>query len=275
MWFFAVAVAQAQPTCPATVAEFSAAIDDAENAFASLDLAGLRASAADARGEIGCLPGAIPPILAARLHRVEALRAFADADEAGARRALLAARVLDPTGELPARVVPADHPIRKLDPGAQSQLPASVVVSAPTAGRVVFDGSVRLDRPSDRPTVLQLVDNRGAVTLGAYLWPEAPMPPYPISVATAPSASTSTATVKPRSGSISVPLAIVGGVGLAAAGVTYALAGGSHAEFVDPTTPVAEIPALYETTNTLVYASIACAAVGVGTGATAVIVGQW
>ncbi|GDX78722.1 hypothetical protein LBMAG42_05330 [Deltaproteobacteria bacterium] len=275
MWFFAIAVAHAQPTCPATVAEFAAAIDDAENAFASLDLAGLRTSVADATGEIGCLPGAIPPILAARLHRVEALRAFADADEGAARRALLAARVLDPTGELPPRVVPADHPIRKLDPGPQSQAPASVVVPAPTAGHVVFDGSVRLDRPSDRPTVLQLVDNRGAVTLGAYLWPEASMPPYSIAVATASSGGTSTATVRPRSGHVSVPLAIVGGVGLAAAGVTYALAGSSHAEFIDPATPNSEIPVLYETTNTLVYASIACAAVGVGTGATAVIVGQW
>lgn len=271
MWFFAIAVAHAQPTCPATVAEFAAAIDDAENAFASLDLAGLRSSVADAASEIGCLPGAIPPILAARLHRVEALRAFADADEAGARRALLAARVLDPTGEIPARVVPVDHPIRMLDPGPQSQLPASVFVSAPLAGRVVFDGSVRLDRPADRPTVLQLVDNRGAVTLGAYLWPEAAMPPYAVAVAT----STATVTPKARSGHLSLPLAIVGGVGLAAAGVTYALAGSSHAEFVDPTTPNSEIPALYETTNTLVYASIACAAVGVGSGATAVIVGRW
>ncbi len=271
MWFFAIAVAHAQPTCPASVAEFAAAIDDAETAFASLDLAGLRSSVDDATGELGCLPGAIPPILAARLHRVEALRAFADADEGAARRALLAARVLDPTGELPARVVPADHPIRKLDPGPQSHAPASVEVPPPIAGRVLFDGSARLDRPSDRPTVLQLVDNRGAVTLGAYLWPDAAMPPYSVAVA----ATSSTASVKPKAGHASLPLAIIGGVGLAAAGVTYALAGGSHAEFVDSTTPVSEIPALYEATNTLVYASIACAAVGVGTGATAVIVGQW
>ena len=220
----------------------------------------------------------IPPILAARLHRAVALRAFVSGDQAGARRALLAARVLDPTGEYPTSVIPADHPLRALDPGVPAVAPATNTVATPPAGQVYFDGHSRLDRPSDRPTAYQLIGQRGDTLTGAYLLPEEPMPAYPAGLSVAKTNVSTGATVPLATGKkshISVPLAIIGGLGFVGAGVTYALAGDSNSQFYQDGKSEDEIRQLYDQTNTLVYISAACATVGVGTGVSAMIVGQW
>ncbi len=265
-------IALAAPTCPASPAEFGAAIDDAESAFGSMDPVGLRRSMTDAEGEIACFVGPVAPVLAARLHRAEALRAFVDGDEAAARRALLAARVLDPTGEFSTRVVPADHPIRKLDPGVPTVAPASVQVPAPGSGTTYFDGHATLARPADRPTVYQFVDPRGKTIQGDYLRPELATPAYPAGMAVV-AAPVLTKPVKTRR--TSVPLAVIGGALLVGAGVSYALAGASNAQFQDPETPKAEIEGLYGQTNALVYTTVGLGAVGLGTGLTALIVAKW
>lgn len=270
MLLLIASLALAAPTCPATPAELAAAVGDAEKAFASMDVTGLRSGVDDAVLEVACLSAVLPPITAARLHRGVALRAFVTGDETGARRALLAARVLDPTGEYPTSVIPADHPLRKLDPGAPAVAPATIAVTPPTAGLVYFDGHNRFDRPSDRPTAYQLIGSRGDSLAGAYLLPEDPMPAYPAPAVIA----TATTTVEKKS-HISIPLAIIGGLGLAGAGVTYALAGESKNAFYEEGKSEEEIRAAYDQTNTLVYASAACATIGVGTGITAVVVGKW
>lgn len=272
MFLLLAMVARAAPTCPASPAEFGAAIDDAERAFSGMDPVGLRHSVEDAEGEISCFVGPVAPLLAARLHRAEALRAFVDGDEAATRRALLAARVLDPTGEFSTKVVPVDHPIRALDPGVPKVAPASLVLPAPGSGSVYFDGHATLSRPADRPTVYQFIDPRGNTVQGDYLRPEITAPAYPPGMA----AAAAPAVVKTtKSGHTSVPLAVVGGALLVGAGVTYALAGAAHAQFEDPATPRDEIEGLYGQTNGLVYTSIGLGAVGLGTGLTALVVAKW
>ena len=277
MLIFFASLALATPTCPATSAELAAAIDDAEKAFAAMDVAGLRSGIDDAVLEVACLTAPIPPVLAARLHRTVALRAFLTTDESGARRALLAARVLDPTGEYPSTVIPSDHPLRKLDPGATSVTPATITVPPPPSGLVYFDGHNRFERPSDRPTAYQLIGSRGDTLSGAYLLPEEPMPAYPIGNAPVPVAesTTSTTTVAAKKSHLSVHLSIMAGLGLAAAGVTYALAGDSNTTFYEEGQTEDEIRAAYDQTNTFVYISAACAAAGVGTGVAALVVGEW
>lgn len=272
MLLLTVSLSLAAPTCPATPAELTAAVDDAEKAFASMDVTGLRSGVDDAVLEVACLSSVLPPVTAARLHRGVALRAFVTGDETGARRALLAARVLDPTGEYPTSVIPADHPLRKLDPGVPAVAPATISVTPPPAGLVYFDGHNRFDRPSDRPTAYQLIGSRGDSLAGAYLLPEDPMPAYPVSAVVA--TTTTTAPVEKKS-HISIPLAIIGGLGLAGAGVTYFLAGESNNAFYEAGKTEEEIRAAYDQTNTMVYTSAALATIGVGTGVTAVVVGKW
>jgi hypothetical protein len=257
-----VGVALAAPVCPASITEFTAAVDDAERSFVEMNAAAVNNSLDDAIAELSCTQSVVPPALAARLHRAMALRAFITGDEAGARRALYAAKVLDPAGDFSDTVVPPDHPLRALLPGAILGTPASVPAAAPASGTVYFDGRAGLARPSDRPAVFQLVDPRGDVRQGTWLSAEAPLPTYAV-VTTA---------VRKRT---SLPLAIAGGAALLAGGVTYGIAGATHARFEDLSTPRAELEGLSKQTNTLVFTSAALGALGLAGGVTAVIVGEW
>lgn len=264
MFLFWAAVAAAAP-CPATTATVTAAVADAERAFADLDATGLGASLDAAVEGLACTDAPVPPVLAARLHRAQALRAFVAGDEAAARRALYAARVLDPVGDYPVGVVPADHPLRGLMANAVFGALPSVTVPAPPAGTVHFDGRATLERPSDRPTVYQLAGPSG-VTAGGWLAPETAFPAWSTPAA---------APVAPKPAKTSWILAGAGVASLVAGGITYGLAGASNAAFWDPATPDAEVPALYERTNTLVYLSAGLAGVGLAGGVGAVVAGQW
>jgi hypothetical protein len=269
MWLLIVGSVFAAPVCPASAAEFSSALEDAEKAFARMDPLALTASLSDAEAELACTEGPLPPVAAARLHRVKALAHFVAGNEVEARRALYAARVLDPAGGYPASVVAADHPIHALEPAPSAQPAPFVAVPAPASGTVSFDGHPGLQRPADRPTVYQITGPRGATLQGAYVVSDAALPPFP--TAALPTATRTVA----RTPHTSVPLAIAGAVGLLGAGVTYGLAGASHARFEDPSTDLAAVPGLYRRTNTLVYTSVGLTAVGVAGGATALLVGKW
>lgn len=262
MFLLMIGAALAAPVCPATLTEFTAAVDEAEHAFVEMNASGVTNALDDAIAELSCTESVVPPALAARLHRAMALRAFISGDEAGSRRALYAAKVLDPAGDYPDTVVPPDHPLRVLLPGAILGTPASVPVPAPATGSVHFDGRVSLARPSDRPALFQLTDARGTVKQGSWLSAEAPMPKY----------TTMTTEARKRT---SVPLAIAGGAALLAGGVTYGVAGVTFARHGDPATPLEEREGLYKTTNTLVFTSAALGALGLAGGITAVVVGEW
>lgn len=263
MFLLMIGAALAAPVCPATLSEFTAAVDDAERAFVEMNASGVTSSLDDAIAELSCTDTVVPPALAARMHRAMALRAFIGGDEAGARRALYAAKVLDPAGDYPDTVVPPDHPLRALLPGAILGTPASVPVTAPASGSLYFDGRVSLARPSDRPALFQLTDARGSVKQGSWLSAEAPMPKYDV---------VTTSAARKRT---SVPLAIAGGAALLAGGVTYGVAGATFARHGDPATPLEEREGLYKTTNTLVFTSAALGALGLAGGITAVVVGEW
>jgi len=273
MWLLMVGSVLAAPVCPASAAQFSRVLDSAEQAFAQMDPGALTAALADAEAELGCTEGPLPPVAAARLHRVQALAHFVAGDEVEARRALYAARVLDPAGGYPASVIAADHPLHALEPAPSSQPPPFVTVAPPPSGTAAFDGHPGLQRPADRPTVYQVTGPKGATLYGAYVASDAALPTLPrLDETKAAGRTTARATGTART---SLPLAIVGAAGLLGAGVTYGLAGVSHARFEDPDTARADVPGLYERTNTLVYTSVGLTAVGVAGGATALLVGKW
>jgi hypothetical protein len=272
-------LAHAAPVCPATATELDATAAEAESAFAQMDAAALAGALSDALAEVACMREPIPPVVAARVHRARALAAFVDGNDTEARRALYAAHVLDPAGDLPASAAPPDHPIRELLPRATTS-PSTATVPAPSSGYTVyFDGSATLSRPSDRPTVFQLGNARGEVVQGQYLPPEAVMPPYARGTAEVSGVSAARPDrAAERSAApmrASLPLAVVGGTALVAGGVTYALATAARADFDDPTTPLDELDALRDRTNSLVHVSGGLAGLGVACGLSAVVVGRW
>lgn len=265
MFLLLAASVLAAPVCPASVAEVTAAVADAEQAFVRLDRTGLDRSLADAAAELACMTSPIPPTLAARLHRAKALAAFVAGDEPGARRALYAARVVDPVGDYPSGLLPADHPLRGLLVNAVLGTPASAPIPAPAQGSVWFDGRISLSRPSDRPTVFQRTGPKGEVVDGAWLSPDEALPTFDLAKSEA-----ATKAVGP-----SVFLASGAGAALVASGVTYGLAAVANARFRDPATPDEDIPGIYQTNNTLVYTSVGLGALAVAGGVGAVVVGRW
>lgn len=232
------------PACasPITVEAWSALLDDAERAFTDLDEAGFDASMELAAQRLGCLDAAVLPTLAARYHRLVALRLYVRADRQGATLALAAARAVDPFGAFPSALLPPGHEARAL--AAQASTPGDTRRGPKIRdGALIFDGTVTRARPSDRPTLLQIeVDD--AVISSRYLAPSEPLP-----VPGALRAGPSTASW------------IAGGAGLAlgvGSAVVYGVAA-QHARFLDETPADdlsrEEVESMSRSTNGLVLAS--------------------
>jgi hypothetical protein len=144
----------------------------AEEAYRELDIEGFRTSLDAASTELPCLDTALSIPDIARYHRLQGLLASVVRDQSRAQAAFLSSRALEPAYRLPLDMVPAEHPTR-LDYAA---LPLDSVrwepLPAPLEGTVQIDGTEQLQRPLNRPAIVQRFDDAGAVIDGAYLWPE-------------------------------------------------------------------------------------------------------
>lgn len=129
-----------------------------------------------------CLSEPTERALVARYHRLQGLRAFVVRDRARARAAFAATRAVEPAAGLPTTFAPAGHPLQE-EFGALP-LDATITTRVPQAanGTLSFDAEVGRDRPQNLPTVFQWRDAEGAVRATAYVWPEDPLPTYPVRV---------------------------------------------------------------------------------------------
>lgn len=184
VWLALVTVANAatpEGCAEATpVSTWSEALDGVETAFGRMDAAGFDAGMHRAALDLPCLGGPLPPVQAARWHRLVALRLYARGDEAGARLALAAARAADPYGVVPAALLPAGHEARAIELDAVG-LDGVARARPPRRGDLVFDGQYGLARPTERPVVCQLVVD-GEARRSTYLAPGQPLPPYAATV---------------------------------------------------------------------------------------------
>lgn len=251
MW---LALAGIAISCPADVAAVDAALAAADTAWDQLDRDLLGRAAADARALTACLSEPLPVATVARLHRVQAFAAFVAGDEARARAAVAAARAVDPEGAFPPALVPAGHPLRALF--VDSPPAAPLPVPTPARGDVVVDGVPDVGRPPARATVVWVADG---VVIGpsAYLWPEDPLPGYP--VLPAPPAAASARS--PRAG-----LLVGAGAG-ALTSVTLAVLAGTTEAAWRTTTDLDEEARLYRRNHTLVGLSVGTGAVSLGVAA--------
>lgn len=269
----ALLVSTADAACPASDASLQSALDSAQLAFSMMDSDAFATATADAEAQASCLSDPVSPTVAARLHRVLGLQAFVKGDEPAARTAFAAARAIEPDYQFPGSMVPADHPVRQLYSQSLNASDASAELAAPAAGHLEFDGAPGTRRPTERPTLALLVDDRGGVSSSGYLWPGDPLFSY--APATAAVATTTAPKASGGRHGPNLPLTIVAAASLVAGGTCFGLAAAAHDKFDAAPDERDVLEPLRAKTNTFYFTSIGATVVGVGTGIGAVVAGRW
>ncbi len=254
-------VASAFADCSASTADLTLTLEDAEAAFASLDIVAFRAATDRANADVRCLTEVAPRPMVARLHRLQGLRWWADGDLARARASFSAALAIEPAFSFPEALVPAGHPVLAEFEASAALADSTVAVPAPAGAALWFDGRSQDARPEARATLAQLVADEGAVRASALLWPGEPLFPYAVE--------------ERRPKGPNLPLAVGAGVSLTASAVCLGLAAANYDTFHDPSTPAGELPGLQNTTNTLYVSGLGAGVLALGVGAGAVFAGNW
>jgi hypothetical protein len=247
-----------------TIAGFLAAARQGERAFADMDMVGLSEARGQALAQIPCLDEPVSTETAAAFHRMMAMAAFTQGDEDGTLAEFHAARRLQPGYTIPEGVAPEGHPLvdlyKRSVAAAEGRLDPTI---PPLGGWVTVDGVGGAPRPTGISTILQSFTSDGALEQTTYLLPGDPTPsfgPMPIDQLrrkrrrTALGSSTAAA--------------------LVASGVLYGMSWASYDKFMDTDDPLpdADLPTQRNTTNTLFYAGLGAAGVGVGLGVVTLVV---
>lgn len=165
-------------TCPDRLdaAAFDARIAEAEARYAALDPEGFLAAREQVLLALDCTD-ALTPVVATRLHRLQALTAFTSGQDQQTQWSLAAWRRLEPEATLPEALVPAGHDLHGL--AAEDALePASALRVDPADGlEVTVDGSAAVRVPTDAAVLLQATPSDGAVQ-SAYHYPDQPLPSF-------------------------------------------------------------------------------------------------
>ncbi len=247
-----------------TLADFLAAAEQGETAFASMDLPGLREAREQGLALIPCLGEHVTPSEAASFHRMMALAAFTTGDEAQVLAEFHAARRLQPGYEIPETVAPEGHPL--LDAYARSinadegELEPTI---PPEGGHVNVDGVRGAPRPNGISTLIQVYEADDQLDQTLYLLPGDPLRsfgPLPIDELQ-----------RERRRKVFIGAT---GVSAVAAAVLYGSARASYNSFwnTDDPLPDDELAGQRVQTNSLFYSSLGAAAVGVGLGVTTALV---
>ena len=267
----AVSTGRAETACqqPTAARDLLAQVEIAEQS-AGRDAQRFGGASEAIEAQLPCVERIVNPQLAARLHRVEGLRAFVAGDRQRAIGAFAAAQRIEPDFRFPEAVFPSAHPVPRLWEQAAG-IPREVEpVAVPDSALLWLDGVVGTARPTMIPAVVQLQARDGAVLATAYAWPGEPLPVPPV-VAAARSIRMdpgNTITV-PSDHHAHVPLAVGAGLSALAAAGSYAIAWGAARDYRDNPHTDAELDRLRARANSLVYVSVGLGAMtgGLGLGA--------
>jgi len=211
------------------------AMQRAEAAYADLDVPAFQQATVEVDYLVPCLDAPLPPVEAARLHRLRGIGYHTSQRPADATAALRAARVAAPDWEPPLELFPEGFELRELYLELPAAPSATTKVPRPAGGHLLFDGTATQERPSDTSALVQVVVGE-QVTTTAYVLPDEPLPAY--RGATAP---------RDRW--------LVAGIGtVVTGGVLYGLAAATSAQRFDAT-DADELASVQRCTNTLVVAS--------------------
>jgi hypothetical protein len=274
MILFLTAALAADVDCeaPTREADVRATLDEAYASLEGLDITAFKASTDVLDAAIPCLADPLAPKLIAEIHRTKGIRAFGEA----AGRMWAAARTIDPGYRFPYNLIPDGNPIREAYLAVDVAERTVETLEAPSTGDLRFDGYSTVDRPASFPTFAQYVRADGGVAFSRYLQPSDPVPDYPTGPVAVPDPvpvvpmptpqpvpAPQPVAQTPRR-SARAPLWLGAGIAAVASGITYGIAGTTKQDFLDPTTPDADLDGLRSRANTLVIVSGFGAATAVG-----------
>ncbi|MFH1465243.1 MAG: hypothetical protein ABIO70_12730 [Pseudomonadota bacterium] len=159
-----VALSLASPSpagaaCPATLEDLAAALDASVEAFRAMDAESFEAGKAAVKQVITCPSGVVEPAVARQVHLIMALDAYLSQNPDQARAAFRAVRFTDPGYGLPLEIAPRGNLMRELFEGSTGgPEAATVALASPSHGEFYVDGRPATRRPTERPFVLQWVD---------------------------------------------------------------------------------------------------------------------
>jgi hypothetical protein len=255
---------------PVPLQRLVSGVEQAEQRYASLEAASFVDAVDLLVLDLPCVDSVVPAPLVARYHVLMGLRWYVQGDEGRARASFASARAAEPALELPESLLPQGHEVRSwvlaAQPGEGQPVPEPVSVSLLFDGHAAPQGhsgqtiGQTIGRPADRPSVLQLVDETGALLVTRYLLPEDELPPYeakPLS----PEQSGEPPPRKRRWGWL-----VVGGAGAVTSAVLYGLAADQARTFAGQLPPEVgrpELLTLRTRTNLLVAGSVLSGGAGV------------
>ncbi|MEQ1508726.1 MAG: hypothetical protein ABMB14_41245 [Myxococcota bacterium] len=236
-------------------------VGDAELAFVHMDAQTFESAAARLDRALDCQTDALTAIQIASYHKVRALAAFFDADEAATILSFQAALNTMPGYALPLEIAPDGNPLRQQFEKAKLYAPGETFdLSPPADGWLTIDGVRTTAAPASRPFVFQRFGSAGEVQDTDYVAVGSPVPSYPkVAVAV-------TRDVEPDPPKKKVNGALVGsGIALGAVsaglyGVAFATRGAYDDAVLAGDEP--KIRSNYGTTNGLVLGSGASLALG-------------
>ena len=260
--------ALAQQACPepTTLATMTSELDAAERAYTAKQPQDFAAAIEELVLVLPCFEALIPPVVAARYHRLRGLDLFVARNTERATMSFTAARRLEPDYQFPLEMIPENHPVRPLYAGVEPGSGKREHVRKPSSGALYFDGTAGLDRPLARASLVQVTDTGGSVLATRYLFPTDPMPAYAVTTAAA------------RRERARVGFLVGAGGALVAAGALFGGATASYQKFYDTaglnSTDPSELERLRTQTNGLMGGAVAAAGLSLaGAFAAALVAG--
>ena len=263
-----------------TTADLSTAVTAAETAYLAMNLDAFHEARKQADDVIPCLLEFVSPPDAAAYHRLIALDAYVAQDNPRTLGSFMSALAIQPGYALSSTIAPQGNPLDAIYQMARIQPPGrSAALVAPAGSVTMVDGARAANRPTERPTIVQLGAGTGEVLWSGYLAADTTNPDWsaytPAEPVALPEAKADGAASVRTRRSPALPLAIGAGGGAIAGGALYALALAGRAEFDDPATPVGELDGIRARTNGEVYAAAGLGALALGLGTLAVVTLKW
>jgi hypothetical protein len=160
---------------PVSAAELQTTLDTAEAAYGRVDIDAFNGAMEKARKQVVCITEEITPSLAAELHRLEGMYAFANSARDKAMAAFAAARALEPDYAFPTNIVPPGNPLLEhytaKDPVCEEER-----IPPAKDGKVRVDGGGQRKLPTEFPAIVQVLDPKGGDDITQYHWPGDPLP---------------------------------------------------------------------------------------------------
>lgn len=169
--------AQAAPFCEGDLLDsLERTVGEVHVQYASIDETGFDRAAKQLEAAVACLDAEPPGATLARLHQANSLIAFVNGQKGAARRAMIAARLADPTWKPDSVVFPEGHPYRQLWQQATDAGPVREIGEAPGKQWIV-DGVRREEAPTERAFLLQVAGPEG-IQFSEYLYDYEDIPDF-------------------------------------------------------------------------------------------------